>query len=158
MNCCWYRSRFFGLGLTGLLLLVSMWLTHRKVIIHASYHAPQMDYIVLWGKGKLGIIESDSHIHHVGRRAPGFGYGRLVFETDQWLKPVCPSAAINGEHLIRIRLIVAVYSVAWLGGLIWWQRRKHRLKNMPFRRATDLRALIPEPRRRERRESFRWQE
>ena len=147
----WYRSRLFWLGIPGLLFLLWLWLAKARADLFFGHTGiTGVPYATTRGIGSCyGSIYYSRSRSRYGVSGPdqiGFHASEMEFESDEptIYFPLRPFGIVQQkddfheyrEIWVGWWVVVVAYTIAWLGGLVGWQRRKARLS----RRAT-IRAM-----------------
>jgi hypothetical protein len=130
----WHRSRLFRLGLIGWMLLLVAWLAFPGTDLRLDYSTGSTRYGMSMDSETVCLSYLDhSYPHNEGPAPrPGFAGGR--YQKDPRLPVYHFAPAVYrfdepgcGAIHAGMWFIVAIYTVVWTGGMVWWQRRKHRL-------------------------------
>lgn len=137
----WYTSRLFSFGLAGWVMLLVWWSCFAGHTPWIGWVTADSSYGISRDPAVIKLTHLDirlTGLTHMPRRGPWAGSGR-------W-EDVSPEPAIwhagpairyeakgASKHiLIGIWFIISIYTSVWLGGLIWWHRRKLRLMADPL--------------------------
>lgn len=146
----WYRSRLFWLGLAGLVMLLVAWARCTRI----TY--------TLGVGGSMGFyfVRNDStfimfgHTTHADSRIGGYTLpmginwndvpspkgSRIIYFTPAFQREIEPGGSVH--TYVAILVFVPVYCAMWLGGMVWWRRRKHRLLNTSLSRRRERDSFI----------------
>lgn len=131
----WYRSRLFWFGLMGLVMLLGMWLGYSRWIVTTQYNGRAS--AIGCGKDSAGV-----YVGYIDFTAPdypgsvpptGLASSRHIIPggapLELFATGIHTRSTVGGHFILYFAfwLIAALYTAAWVGGLIWWQTRKHRL-------------------------------
>lgn len=123
MNPRWYSSRLFWFGLAGFIMLAAGWCSRLS-------GSEQLMWV-----GSTRYYQLNFHPTRVeaawGRSDFKLGYLRLTIDDVEKFPDRLPPAARWGfsRFFLAYWFILVSYTAAWLGALVLWQRRKHRLMN-----------------------------
>lgn len=129
MTSPWHRSRLFWLGLAGLAALLWLWLGHLDTIVHLGWTTRRDEYRLRWGGGVAGFSVVGFHSWYYGGASvfSDRGTGIKTFR-----EPAESFSTTNmAETTLPLAHITGIYATLWLGGLLLWQKRKHRLMTAP---------------------------
>ncbi|RYD42308.1 MAG: hypothetical protein EOP85_11400 [Verrucomicrobiaceae bacterium] len=130
----WHRSRSLWFGLAGLVLMAGAFLVYGRST--ASVHWRHNGCVFSISK-ELNTVSFDRfdfrNLSHGGVSIanPGFRFGEYRSPTHtRDLSAVSPFTYQNDGFHRSIQIaqwfIITLYTIAWLGGMLWWLRRKHR--------------------------------
>lgn len=139
MTYPWYRSRSFWFGLVGLVMLLTGWLALPRSGLQLNYTKvspggwPYVTYSVSRNVGNLSFCRMESvtsnspRVEETGWRASTYRVGEV--EGKDFFGEIWFAYDDGSGFAVANWFIVTTYIFLWLGGLVLWQRRKHRLMN-----------------------------
>lgn len=132
----WYRSLLFWFGVLGLMFMFWAWQDSGKAIRTMTWNGSGSARQVDQWNGSIRVVYSSDPGLYRGRMHR-FGFHRSEMPTvnraELSLGPFVFAPLISSlddpNSVMRIPywVAVALYLIAWLASLNWWQRRKSRL-------------------------------
>lgn len=132
----WYRSRVFWFGLPGFLLLIWVWGAYLRKPVSACWGTQYAQYCLGWGDGLfeyIAIRYKYSAVLTDGREQGFFLIDEPFYPEDETIVFASPFGVVqdsDGDSKVSgfsvgHWVIVALYTLVWISGLAWWQRRKY---------------------------------
>lgn len=136
----WYRSRSFLIGLMGLVMLAGSFAFYARTYAAVQWDSPDQAFSVSKGRDVIGISYARYRGFNLDMRSTystgftftGYDFGREV-PVGQFFRPMWYLHEDNNDGTVIRNLfisqwfVVLIYFLAWLAGMVWWHRRKHRL-------------------------------
>ena len=134
----WYRSHLFLLGIPGLVFLIWCWFAYIRKPTSLCFGTANRLYCLGWGDSvvELATFERDTNDRNTSEELPmGFHVVEEPWFSEENVRVIAPAFWIRSNDRwgsqscfgVGHWVIVVTYALSWLGGLIWWQRRKHLL-------------------------------
>ncbi|MCW1926642.1 hypothetical protein OKA05_29080 [Luteolibacter arcticus] len=137
-----HRSRLFWLGVLGSLFLIWVWWDSGAKGTMVQWGRGEKEHEVWLGDGVVGW-QGTTHLdgYSAGSDLTGHRYAMLNQDEEKAVRfdfpPALSSEAETTETVrtkeveVALWVIVVCHAVAWLGMVLWWQRRKGRVAMVP---------------------------